>query len=83
MPPRLTELSRQMTSNAQAFAEAPQIRQRNPPKQATFENEQGDAAVAAANKAAKKARQEKEQEKAKVAQIKANAAAARRALQEQ
>ena len=76
---------RQKASNAQASADAPQTRQRNAPKpkQVTFENEQGNAAVTAANTAADKARQKKEQEKAKMAQIKANAAAAKRALQEQ
>ena len=79
---------RQKASNAQASAQAPQTRptrQRNPPnpKHVSFENEQGDAAVAAANTAADKARQKKEQEKAKIAQIKANAVAAKRALQEQ
>ena len=77
--------ARQKASNAQASTQAPQTRQRNPPKpkHVSFEDEQGNAAVAAANTAADKAQQKKDQEKAKIAQIKANAAAAKKALQEQ
>ena len=75
--------TRPTASNSQASAEAPLTRRRNPPKQVTFENEQRNAAATAAMTVADKVRQKKEQEKAKMAQIKANAATTRRALQEQ
>ena len=81
--PRKTNNSSQSGRSIQTARSTSQSRRRNAPKHVSFENEQGNAVAVAAAIAIDRARQKKEQEKAKMAQIQAENAAVRNALQVQ